>query len=306
MNNEMMTVKELADYLNLNEKGIYKLLNEKKLPGTKITGKWTFSHDLIRNWIESNSLHNFTGWERPLAPSPVSDLFISGSDDIILRRILSVILMSEAPDILAYFSNNGSMGGLKALRRGKAHIAGMHLYHAGTGLYNTPYIEETFQKEEALLYNLAYRNQGFIMKKNLSVNSVVDIAERKLRYINRERGSGTRLLFKYLCDESGVQTENIVGYKNNAYTHIEVGLTILRGEADIGMGIETVARMMDLDFHPLRKERYDLVVPSKNVVLRPVQIFFNVIHSKRFRQVTKGLTGYDLKDTGTLMPLKPK
>jgi putative molybdopterin biosynthesis protein len=304
MEKEMFTVKELAEYLNLNEKMVYRLVREGKLPGTRVTGKWTFSRYLVQNWIESHSLEGFSGWQLPPRSSPSTDLFISGSDDLVLDRVLSVILKTEAPDILAYFSNTGSMGGLKALRMGKAHLAGIHLYHPESGQYNTPYLEEHLARENILLYNLAYRTQGLIMKNALGVTAISDIVERSLRFINREPGSGTRLLLDLLCREEGIDGMQIIGYGDEVFTHFEVGIAILKGEADVGLGIQSVAESLGLDFLPLRKERYDLVVPAENLSLPPVQILFNVIHSSKFRQLAKGLAGYDLRDSGKLIPSK--
>jgi putative molybdopterin biosynthesis protein len=301
MEKEMLTVRELAAYLNLNEKIVYRLVREGKIPGTRVTGKWTFSRYLIRNWIESHSIEGFPDWQAPPRPSPSTDLFISGSDDLILDRVLSVILKAEAPDILAYFSNTGSMGGLKALRMGKAHLAGIHLYHPESGQYNMPFLRQHLARENILLYNLAYRTQGFIMRKTRGIKTISEIAEQGLRFINREAGSGTRHLLDLLCREEDISGAQIIGYENEVFTHLEVGLAILKGEADVGLGIQPVAELMDLDFLPLRKERYDLVVPAENLSLHPVQIFFNVIHSKKFRQLAKGLAGYDLRDSGKLI-----
>lgn len=301
MEKEMLTVRELADYLNLNEKIVYRLVRQGKIPGTRTTGKWTFSRYLIRSWIESNSLEGFSGWRFPPRSSPSTDLFISGSNDLILDRVLSIILKAQAPDILVYFSNTGSTGGLTALRMGKAHLAGIHLYHPESGQYNIPYLEEHLSGKNILLYNLAYRTQGLIMKRAVGISTISDVVERGLRLINREAGSGTRLLLDLLCKEEGIEGTQIIGYDNEVFTHLEVGVSILKGEADVGVGIQSVAESLGLDFLPIRKERYDLVVPAENLSLRPVQIFFNVIHSKRFRQLTKGLAGYDLRDSGKLI-----
>jgi len=301
MEKDMLTVRELADYLNLNEKIVYRLVREGKIPGTKVTGKWTFSRYLIRNWIESHSLEGFSGWQFPPRSSPSTDLFISGSNDLILDRILSVVLKIEAPDILTYFSNTGSMGGLKALQMGKAHLAGIHLYHPESGQYNIPYLEEHLSNENMLLYNLAYRTQGFIFRKNLDFEGISDLVAQGYRLINREAGSGTRLLLDFLCHEEEIGAHQVRGYSNEVFTHMEVGVAILSGEADVGLGIQSVAESLGLEFLPLRKERYDLAVPAENLSLKPVQVFFNVIHSKRFLQASKGLPGYDLRDSGKLM-----
>jgi putative molybdopterin biosynthesis protein len=301
MEKEMLTVREAADYLNLNEKIVYRLVRQGKIPGTRVTGKWTFSRYLIRNWIESRSLESFSGWQFPPRSSPSTDLFISGSNDLIIDRLLNIVLKIEAPDILAYFCNTGSMGGLNALRLGKAHLAGIHLYHPESGQYNIPYLKEHLSNENVLLYNLAYRTQGFISKKGQQFEGVSDLVGKGYRFINREAGSGTRLLLDLLCKEEGIEVNQIIGYSNEVFTHLEVAVAILRGEADVGLGIQSVAECLGLDFLPIRKERYDLAVPAENLVLRPVQVFFNVIHSNSFRQASRGLSGYDLRDSGKLM-----
>lgn len=139
------------------------------------------------------------------------------------------------------------------------------------------------------------------MKKGHRFEGVSDLVGKGYRFINREAGSGTRLLLDLMCNEKGIDVNQIIGYSSEVFTHLEVGLAILRGEADVGLGIQPVAECLGLDFLPVRKERYDLVVPAENLLLRPVQVFFNVIHSNTFRQVSRGLSGYDLRDSGKLM-----
>jgi putative molybdopterin biosynthesis protein len=139
------------------------------------------------------------------------------------------------------------------------------------------------------------------MRKATGIVTISDVVEKGLRLINREEGSGTRLLLDLLCKQEGIDGKQIMGYDNEVFTHLEVGLAISKGEADVGLGIQSVAEPLGLGFLPLQKERYDLVVLTENLSLRPVQIFFNVIHSKRLRQLAKGLPGYDLRDSGKLI-----
>ncbi len=303
--NEMLTAKEVAVYLNINEKTIYRLVREGRLPGTKITGKWTFSRALVRNWIESNSLQRPMASRRPshLAASGPGKLLIAGSNDLIMERIQTHLVKTLFPEIIVYVANTGSLGGLRALELGWAHIAGVHLYHPETKEYNLPYLKEFLPEEETIVFHLAFRNQGFILgsRSRAHFRGTQDLASSYIRFVNREEGSGTRLLLDYLLREHGIHPGKVIGYSREVFTHMEVGLAILRGEADVGLGIESVAHHLGLDFVQVRAERYDLVVPKVNLSAKSVQVFLNFLHSAKFPKLASGLAGYDLKESGKIL-----
>ncbi len=299
----MLTAKEAARYLNLNEKIIYRLVKNGRLPGARITGKWTFSRSQLREWIESHSLEGIGS--RPLLSNSKAQnaLFIAGSDDLLLSRVLARILHSECPELLTFYATMGSLEGIRAIREGKAHLAGVHLYHPQSGQYNLPYLGNFTSKERPLVFNLAYRNQGWMVRSEGSpaFQGPADLLQPGIRMINRERGSGTRLLLDHLLAQDGIDPREVAGYANEVYTHLEVGLGILKGEADVGLGIQPVAEFLGLRFLPVTTERYDLLVPQGNLSMEPVRTFFNLLNSRRFLKEARALPGYDLKDSGKIL-----
>lgn len=299
----MLTAKEAAEYLNLNEKIIYRLVKEGRLPGARITGKWTFSRSQLREWIESHSLEGIGSCPLLFKSKAQNALFIAGSDDLLLGRVLARILHSECPELLTFYATMGSLEGVRAIREGKAHLAGVHLYHPQSGQYNLPYLGNFSPKERPLVFNLAYRNQGWMVrsKRSPAFQGPADLLEPGIRLINRERGSGTRILLDHLLAQDGIDPKEVTGYTNEVYTHLEVGLSILKGEAEVGLGIQPVAEFLGLRFFPITTERYDLLVPQGNLSMEPVRIFFNLLNSRRFLKEARALPGYDLKDSGKIL-----
>jgi excisionase family DNA binding protein len=300
---EMMTVPEVADYLHLNEKMIYRLVREGRLPGTKVTGKWTFPRHLIRQWMEAHALKDITGHPAGPALDSVTDLFIAGSNDLLLDHLISVLLRVHAPKTMVYFANTGSMGGLRTLALGKAHAAGLHLFSPETGAYNTPFVQNLLPGRKTLLFNLAYRKQGLISRRSEAggIKGIGDLASGDLRLVNREEGSGTRHLLDLHLEEAGIDGHRIPGYHREVSTHLEVGLEILREEADVGLGIEPVAALLGLDFLPLTRERFDLAVPVEFLDTPPVAALINLLQSREMRDEVKHLPGYGLEEMGRIV-----
>jgi putative molybdopterin biosynthesis protein len=303
MEKEMLTAKEAAEYLNLNEKIIYRLVREGRLPGARITGKWTFSRSQLRDWIESHSLERIRSIPPRYESKAETALFIAGSDDLLLGRVLAQILHAEYPELLTFYATMGSLEGIRAIREGKAHLAGVHLYHPQSGEYNLPYLVNFPPRERPLVFNLAYRTQGWMVRPqgSLTFRGTASLLQAGIRLINRESGSGTRVLLDHLLAKDGIDPKKVVGYENEVYTHLEVGLAILKGDANVGLGIQPVAEFLGLRFLPITAERYDLVVARESLTLRPVRIFFNLLHSRRFLMGAKQLPGYDLRDLGKIL-----
>ncbi|UCD71767.1 MAG: helix-turn-helix domain-containing protein [Syntrophobacterales bacterium] len=303
MEKEMLTAKEAAEYLNLNDKIIYRLVREGRLPGARITGKWTFSRFQLREWIESHSLKEIGSFPLRSEPRTETALFIAGSDDLLLGRVLAQILHAECPELLTFYATLGSLEGIRAIKEGTAHLVGVHLYHPQSGQYNLPYLGSFPPKERPLMVNLAYRTQGWMVRPKgpPAFGVTADLFQPGIRLINRERGSGTRVLLDYLMAKDGIDSQKVAGYANEVYTHLEVGLAILKGDADVGLGIQPVAESLGLRFLPITTERYDLLVPQGNLSLTPVRIFFNLLHSGRFLKEARALPGYDMRDSGKIL-----
>jgi len=197
----------------------------------------------------------------------------------------------------------GSLGGLIALRRGEAHVAGSHLLDATTGEYNFSYIKQYLPNVPVVLVTLLRREQGLIVAKDnpKSIASLADLARLDVRFVNRQRGAGTRVLLDYRLSELGIAPEKVNGYQREEYTHLAVAAAVQSGVADCGLGVRAAARALKLDFVSVEWERYDLVIPKiyyESELLRPL---LELIRGETFKQVVAQLDGYDPSPMGQVV-----
>ncbi|MCX8031661.1 MAG: molybdopterin biosynthesis protein [Thermodesulfovibrionales bacterium] len=226
-----------------------------------------------------------------------------GSHDIILD-LLANMLKKKFPDYSMSSAHVGSMGGLIALKRGEAHIAGTHLLDEETGEYNIPYIKRIFPKDDIRLINLVYRIQGLVVKKGnpKNIKSIADLVREDVFFINRQAGSGTRILLDKCLKEAAIKPSSIKGYNREEYTHMSVASAVLAGIADAGLAIYSSAKALELDFIPIAEERYDLAIPSKNFDLGFIQVLIDILKNDEvFKNLIKELGGYDTKDMGKII-----
>jgi molybdate-binding protein len=230
-----------------------------------------------------------------------STIVIIGSHDITLDVLANEMRAADRGVRIAS-GNVGSLGGLMALQKGTAHVAGSHLLDPETGEYNMPYIKRYLKTMPVHVFNLAEREQGLIIPKGNphKVNGIEDLVKGNLSFVNRQQGSGTRILFDYKLQEMGIDPSQIKGYDNEEYTHMNVAVAVLNGMADVGLGIMAAARALDLDFIPVLKEQYDLVIPSSLVNDSNIQLLISVARSEGFRERVKGLGGYNPERSGAL------
>jgi putative molybdopterin biosynthesis protein len=227
-------------------------------------------------------------------------IFAIGSHDITLDVIAQFLAARDRRFVSA---NVGSMGGLVALKRGEAHLAGSHLLDPESGDYNISYIQQTLSGVSVRVVALVEREQGLIVPRNnpKGIRSLQDLIRDDLTYINRQRGAGTRLLLDYHLSQLGIETAKVNGYDQEEFTHLAVAVAIASGRSDCGLGIAAAAQALDLDFIPLYKERYDLVIPkafAESDLLTPL---FDVLEDQEFIRVVAGLHGYDTSPMGTLI-----
>ncbi|MEJ2091867.1 MAG: molybdopterin biosynthesis protein [Syntrophobacterales bacterium] len=229
-------------------------------------------------------------------------LVVLGSHDNTLD-LLATLLRRRNPRLRLSSGHVGSLGGLMALRQGRAHLGGSHLYDPETNSYNVPYIQKHLAGLPLKLINLAWRQQGFIVLPDnpLNIRTVTDLTRKEVRFINRQRGAGTRLLLDYLLKEEGIDPAALQGYDREEYTHMAVAANVKSGTADVGLGILAAARALGLDFIPLTPERYDLVVPESTFADPRFQELWATMRSPEFQRAAEALGGYDLKDCGKLM-----
>ncbi len=291
----MMTAEDAADFLSLNVKKIYQLANAGRIPATRIGGKWVFPRSLIEEWIYESARRNLKGGLN----TREGILIVIGSNDFVWE-ILSSELIKTPYHLVTPYASVGSTEGLVALGNRIAHIAGIHLFDPETQQYNIPFLSRYLPGAEVSVINLFYRNQGLIFSKSnpKQIGGITDLARDDVRIINRQEGSGTRVLLDHILKTNNLAPEAIRGYSNAVNTHLEVAMSIKSGAADTGLGIEAAAKALDLGFLPLKSEQYDIVILKEYLNLRCAQELLKLIQSDRFKNLLNRFEGYDLRDSG--------
>ena len=225
-----------------------------------------------------------------------------GSHDLTLDLLASMLHRDNAVQSLSS-ANVGSLGGLVAVGRGEAHLAGTHLLDEDTGEYNLSYVRRYVQGVDVVVMNLVHRLQGLIVPKGnpKELSSLSDLAREDLAFVNRQRGSGTRMLLDFKLAEMGMTPEQVAGYDREEYTHLSVAAAVAGGRADFGLGILSAARAMGLDFVPLLSEQYDLVIPREHYDSDLLAPLLNLIRGDEFKSQVDALGGYDTSATGTVV-----
>ncbi|PIE56892.1 MAG: molybdopterin biosynthesis protein [Desulfobulbus propionicus] len=227
-------------------------------------------------------------------------LLCTGSHDLCLDLIHDA-LRQQNPSFPLASTHVGSLGGIMAVRDRMTHIAGVHLLDPATGTYNVMEIRRYLKDIPVRLVTLVHRQQGLIVPRGnpKNIQGVGDLADN--RFINRQGGSGTRVLLDYELARQGLDPDDIPGYENEEYTHMAVAVAVLSGKADAGLGILAAARALELDFIPVTEERYDLLIPEECCALPMVKAMLDVITGNAFQQSVAGLGGYSTRDTGTVV-----
>jgi putative molybdopterin biosynthesis protein len=295
----MLNTKQVAEFLDINEKMVYSLINEKGLPATKVTGKWLFPKHLVEQWLENQTI-NYPESPNPLPPYH-GLLIISGSNDILLDRTIS-LYNKQHPEHLAVFGNMGSLGGLRALKSNLCHMASSHLLQEDEKEYNFDFARNELGQVPAVV-NFSRREQGILVTHGnpKGINGIKDLAEKDIKIVNRPVGTGTRLLLDGELKKEGIKGDEIKGYNKELQRHLDVGLEILSGNADAGPGIRTVAGLLDLDFIPLRVERFDLIILKERFFDQGIQLFLGLLRNPAFKELAMNLDGYDLSITGEMV-----
>ena len=227
-------------------------------------------------------------------------IFCIGSHDMTLDLLAQ--FLAEYDRRLAS-ANVGSQGGLVALRRGEAHLAGSHLLDPKDGSYNISYIRQYMPNIPVKVIALVGRDQGLIVKKGnpKGIKDLEQLSRNDVQFVNRQRGAGTRVLLDYQLYLMGILPESILGYTQEEYTHLGVAAAVASGRADCGLGIAAAAQALDLDFVPLFQERYDLVIPKEHAQSDLLSPVFELLAGRGFRDSVSKLTGYDITVMGRII-----
>lgn len=261
--------------------------------------------------VEAPDLENYIRNSKTLsAPSPACELPIPAQNDLILcgqdviLDILTRHLEKRLPNIRFLRNYIGSIDGLLALYRGTASAATTHLWDSDTDTYNLPYIRRLLPGHKTIVINLAYRVEGFYVADGnpKKITTWQDLTKPNIRFVNRERGSGARVLLDEKLHCLNIDHDTILGYDHEEMSHLAVASYIARGAADVGLGTEkTAMQVTSLDFIPLQKEQYDLVIRKKDAELIQFKALLAVLRSADFRNEVSGMGGYDLIHTGEIM-----
>lgn len=234
-----------------------------------------------------------------------SRLLAIGSHDLTIDLLASSINERSEGVITISSSNVGSMGGLFAIEKGIAHFAGSHLLDTATGDYNRSYIQRYIKTTPVALLTLVHRWQGFMIARGnpKNITGIADLARPDVAFINRQAGSGTRILLDYELQKAGIEAGAIAGYRSEEYTHMSVAMAVASGRADVGLGILAAAKALDLDFIPVSRERYDLVIPATLLNDERMRFLIEIIRSSSFIEQVLGLGGYEVEETGKFQEL---
>lgn len=302
------TPEDVAKILKISRFTVYELIKRGELSAYRIGRKVRVEPaDLEKYKLQAKTRHahiepELVGQyaERPLAVS--EELIICGQD--IVLDMLTRQLERQMPEGRVLRRYIGSIDGLQALYRGTANLVTAHLWDSDTDEYNTPYVRRMLPGQRTVLVNLVYRTEGFYVKAGnpLGIKDWSDLTRPDIRFVNRECGSGARVLLDEQLRLLGLDGSAIKGYIREESSHLAVASCVARGEGDVGLGIENVApQVKDVDFIPLKKERYDLVMRKTDQNRPQFRVLLEILRGQAFRSEVGGMAGYDVSRMGEIM-----
>lgn len=279
-NKVRIEMKDIEDYKNKSKK----LQNTKQMNTDSLNSNMTL---VSTNQLEESQENH--------------DFVICGQD--IMLDILSRYLQHNVKGIQALRSYTGSYNGLYALYHGKVQITATHLWDGDTGQYNIPYVKRMLPGIPAIIVHLANRMQGIYVAKGnpKGIKGLEDLKQPGIKMINRERGSGTRILLDEHLKKLGISAHSVTGYEKECFSHLAMASTVARGEADFAIGNEKTSQQVEgIDFIPLQTESYELVIKKEDIQKPYFQSVLQIIRSEEFKLEIQGIGGYDLKDLGKI------
>ncbi len=289
---EFMTTKEVAEYLRLKERRVYELVRQREIPCTRVTGKWLFPRALIDLWLAEHG-----DGEAALKAPPV----VAGSHDPLLDWAVK-----ESGCGLALLPG-GSLDGVKRFAGGEAVAAGLHLFDAESGDFNLPALKAglsgpALARQGVVLMEWAWRQQGLVVAAGnpAGLATLTDLKEKGLTVVRRQEEAGSHLLLAHLLEREGLSFDDLEFADGTARGETDLGLAILEGRAEAGVAVEAVARSLKLDFVPLMRERYDLILRRRDYFEPPLQKLFAFTRDPAFAKRAEAMGGYDVSGLGTV------
>lgn len=316
MDSTSLTPLEVAELLKITKNTVYEIIKRGELPAYKVGKKLRIDKEDVDNYINNQKKGNALSQTKQIKQDVIvnniaidtekklddQNIIICGQDMIL--DILGRNIESSLPSTKSYRSYMGSYNGLINLYNDKASIASSHLWDWETSEYNVDFVKKLLPGIPCTIINLTYRIQGFYVQKGnpKNIHGWDDLKRYDINYINREIGCGVRVLLDGKLRELEIPSSKINGYNSEENSHLAVASAVARGKGDFGLGIEKVAKQIDnIDFIPLQKERYDLVIKTENLENPIYKEILSIINSDEFKDELAGLGGYDLKDTGKII-----
>lgn len=288
-----LTPEEAAQVLKISKYTIYEWIKRGDLPAQKVGRQLRIDPDDLYRWQAG----------KPSATEvPIAEWRFVGSHDPSMELLLD-LARHATPPIQVITEYKGSMEGLIALYKREADLVGVHLWDERTDVYNLPHIGYFLPNEKVSVVNLVQRVQGWILQPGnpRGFQGIADLIPKKLRLVNRQKGSGTRLRLDALIREAGLISSEIAGFEDVESTHFGVAYKIATGEADVGIGVQAAADRMGLDFIPLFTERYDIVCLADIAVSQKWRQLVSIMRSPAFLHAVQQQPGYDTSRTGTII-----
>lgn len=286
---EFLTTKEVATLLRVKERTVYDLVKEGSIPVSRVTGKLLFPRELVEAWVR-RSAETKGGIESILRPP----LVLAGSHD----PLLDWAIRESGSGIATFF--DGSLDGLSRLAEGKAVACGMHVFEPERDDWNLDHVSQALHGMPIVLIEWATRRQGFIVAPGnpKGIESVTDLGQA--RFVLRQKQAGSYVLLSHLLGVEGLDPAALNVLEPPARSEVDVALAVAEGEADVGLGIEAVARQFRLGFVPIADERYDLAIWRRDYFEPPLQSLFSFAQSEDFRRRADAFSGYNVEAVGTV------
>jgi len=311
-NNSALTTQEVADMLKIAKNTVYELVKRGELNSYKVGRKLRYSLKDVENYIshskniqsKSNAIYQQGLNETIVAiPNSNQNSFVICGQDLMLD-VLSNYVEKYTNGVRALRSYRGSYDSLIELYRGNVSIATSHLWDGDSGEYNVPFVRRLLPGIPAIIIHLTYRMQGFYVAKGnpKNISTWSDLKRSDITMINREKGAGSRVLLDENLRLLGIQGSLIKGYDKESQSHLTLASTVGRGEADVAVGTEKIASQVNgIDFIPLKKERYELVIKKDDINLPLMQTVLEIIRSDEFKVEFEKIGGYDTSEMGTIV-----
>lgn len=301
------TPEEVARILKITRYTVYEMIKRGDLAAYRIGRKMRIEASDLENYIHKSKGSSPAAESQPVkSPEPYplakEQLILCGQD--IILDILTRHLEKALPAVRCLRNYIGSIDGLLALYHGTANAVTTHLWDSDTDSYNLPYVRRLLPGQHTVVINLAYRMEGFYVAKGNPKHILTwqDLTSSSVRFVNREPGSGARVLLDEQLRLLGIQNAGIYGYTHEEMSHLAVASCVGRNEADVGLGIEKAAlQVQGIDFIPLQREQYDLVIRKETMETALMKNLLTILRSASFRSEVSGIGGYDLTRTGEII-----